>query len=337
MSSQGVGLGSSKKGRTADCSMVARNTRIVAQGKADATYADTQKKNPFRLSSAILNGGSYAGETLVRQNMQNNPPSVAPSPAPAPAPAPSPAPPPEPTGTLQFGGTSYMRILNRDGLQLGTGNFTIEWWMNMIPGGPEDPPQYPRVFTFSETGTNQTYGVSIEGFGTSRRFYVWNKRPGGFNNISFEFPVSLYNSWHHFAIVGEGGNKITVYIDGATNVAPTTQTFSVTYNMSDVSGTSALSIGSYPQSTTPQSAVAFKGSITNFRIVKGTAVYTAPFTRPSSPLTAIPGTTILFLFDNQNNPRNESVSNSTSGVAFVGTGGAGGVNTAPGWSLQSVF
>ena len=73
MSSQGVGFGPSKKGRTADSSMVTRNVKIVAQGQADATYASTQKKNGFRLYSAILNGDAYGGETLVRQNIQNLP------------------------------------------------------------------------------------------------------------------------------------------------------------------------------------------------------------------------------------------------------------------------
>jgi hypothetical protein len=65
--------------------MVTRNVKIVAQGQADATYASTQKKNPFRLYSAILNGGAYGGETLVRQNMQDTVPTTS-----------SEAPPPEP-------------------------------------------------------------------------------------------------------------------------------------------------------------------------------------------------------------------------------------------------
>lgn len=65
-------LGSSKKGRSADSSMVTRNVRIVAQGQADATYADQQKKNGFRPSTAILSGGgSYSAQTLVRQVIQD--------------------------------------------------------------------------------------------------------------------------------------------------------------------------------------------------------------------------------------------------------------------------
>lgn len=82
MSSHGVGLGPSKKGRTADSSMVTRNVRIVAQGQANATYADQQKKNPFRLSSAILNEEAYHGESLVRRNMQNAVPPAAGPPEP---------------------------------------------------------------------------------------------------------------------------------------------------------------------------------------------------------------------------------------------------------------
>jgi hypothetical protein len=71
--------------------MVTRNIKIVAQGQADATYASTQKKNPFRLSSAILNGDAYNGETLVRRNMQNTMPTTSSEPAP-----------PGPSGTIDL-------------------------------------------------------------------------------------------------------------------------------------------------------------------------------------------------------------------------------------------
>ena len=62
------GFGPSKKGRIADASMMTRNVRITSQGAADATYAGNQKKNPFRLSAAILNGYQYAGETIADRN-----------------------------------------------------------------------------------------------------------------------------------------------------------------------------------------------------------------------------------------------------------------------------
>lgn len=67
MSSFGVGLGSWKKGgRVADASALTENIRRVAQGQSDATYVNTQKKNSFRLSSAILNGYSYNSAVLAK-------------------------------------------------------------------------------------------------------------------------------------------------------------------------------------------------------------------------------------------------------------------------------
>ena len=77
MSSHGVGLGPSKKGRTADSSMVTRNVKIVAQGQADATYASTQKKNPFRLYSAIMNGDAYSASVMALNNLGVNRASIA--------------------------------------------------------------------------------------------------------------------------------------------------------------------------------------------------------------------------------------------------------------------
>ena len=62
------GFGPSKKGRIADASMMTRNVRITSQGAADATYASNPKKNPFRLSTAILNGYQYGGETIADRN-----------------------------------------------------------------------------------------------------------------------------------------------------------------------------------------------------------------------------------------------------------------------------
>jgi hypothetical protein len=73
MSSSATGLGGWKKGgRVSDASAVTQNIRVVAQGQADATYAATQKKNPFRISQAVLNTEAYGGQTASRANLINN-------------------------------------------------------------------------------------------------------------------------------------------------------------------------------------------------------------------------------------------------------------------------
>ena len=72
MSSSATGFGSWKKGgRVSDASAVTRNIRVVAQGQADATYASTQKKNPFRMSQAVLNTEAYGGQVLSLANTVN--------------------------------------------------------------------------------------------------------------------------------------------------------------------------------------------------------------------------------------------------------------------------
>jgi hypothetical protein len=199
------------------------------------------------------------------------------------------------TGTLQFVGgetPSYVLLADKENLNIAGSDFTVEWWMNMATGGPS----FPRVFAYSYgtvgSGT-QEFAVSIEGDDSpgGRTFYVWNEDGTGFGNVSFTFPDGLYDSWHHFAIVGQGGNTITVYIDGVTTPA---QTFTSTnYNiLFDQAGTQAWNIGAYPQDEA-QADVSFVGYMTNFRIVSGTAVYTAPFTKPSAPLTAIANSVLL--------------------------------------------
>jgi len=64
MSSHGVGLYPSKKGRTADSSMVTRHIKIAAQGQADATH---RQKSIFTTSTAVLNS-TICGPNLLHSN-----------------------------------------------------------------------------------------------------------------------------------------------------------------------------------------------------------------------------------------------------------------------------
>jgi len=91
MSSFGVGLGSWKPGRVADSSALTRMIKLNSQGQSDATYADTQKKNPFRLSSAILNTYSYNSGALGMSRINN---TVSSKSGPIPGPPPGPPVPP---------------------------------------------------------------------------------------------------------------------------------------------------------------------------------------------------------------------------------------------------
>lgn len=223
-------------------------------------------------------------------------------------------------GTLQFVGgatPSYVSVANKAGLQLGTGDFTIEWFMNMSSSNPS----FPRVFEFSKgtvgSGT-EVYGVSIEG-GT---FYFWNNN-GAVSIGDYSSIPNAYDSWHHIAIVGTGGTTIKVFVDGTQ--FGTTQT--VTYDFTDVTAT--LSLGTYPQDSA-QSAVSFVGFLSNFRILKGVALYTGSFTKPTTPLADNAASVVWFKSESAATAYDDSSADKANSViSLVGP-------NPPVWSSQLV-
>ena len=182
-------------------------------------------------------------------------------------------------GSLYFNGTSTsnLSIPNDIDLRMGTGNFTIEWYQYLQSGSGNSN---PRVFSIGSY-SSASIAVSIEGgVDTSRTFYAW---VSGANNM--ETATNYTNQWIHFAI-SRSGTSLRVFKNG-------TQIGSTLTNSTNFSeAAQALRIGN---ETTVSTGAAFKGYITNFRIVKGTALYTANFTKPSSPLTSVSGTVLLLL------------------------------------------
>jgi hypothetical protein len=89
------------------------------------------------------------------------------------------------------------------------------------------------------------------------------------------------------AIVGESGTSIKIYVNGVQRGS----TITGSYNFNNTS--TVLTIGN--ESTAGKQGN-FTGRITNFRWVKGTAIYTTNnFTVPTAPLTAVSGTQLLLL------------------------------------------
>jgi hypothetical protein len=114
----------------------------------------------------------------------------------------------------------------------------------------------------------------------------------------------LPSTWYHIALVRNGTSACTVYLNGSS-----IGTFAKT-GLTDT----ALILGN------DQFNKEFGGNISNFRYVRGTAVYTDNFTPPTPPLTAISGTELLlntsndanFLRDDSGNNRTMTNNNVTS-------------------------
>lgn len=177
-------------------------------------------------------------------------------------------------GSMSFdSAVSYVSYPNDASLAIGTNDFTIEWFQYWT-----DDSNFPRSFSIgSYDDNNISIAMSYEGL-----TYLWiNQTPNMVNAVN-----PPLNTWTHMAIVGTGGTTISVYQAGTRIYNDSTS-----YNLTQTSV--ALTIGN---ETNASSIAQFTGQITNFRWVKGTALYSGTtLTVPTQPLTAVSGTQLLLL------------------------------------------
>jgi hypothetical protein len=161
---------------------------------------------------------------------------------------------------------SYISTPGGTDWAFGTGDFTVEWFSNQ----PSTLAQFQRVFTVGDFPAIDV-GVSIE----SGTFYYWS---GGDSDFEYSSASAVtLNTWYHWAVVRQSGTT-SIYRNGVLRGSA----FSNPDNIND--SVTPLIVGN---TNTFATNAAFVGYITNFRVVKGLAVYTGNFTAPTSPLTAV--------------------------------------------------
>lgn len=156
---------------------------------------------------------------------------------------------------------SYISIPGSSDWALGTGDFTVEWF-----GYQTTTSGFQRVFTVDDYPSIDV-GVSIE----TATFYYWANSSFRYSSAS----STTTNTWYHWAVVRESG-VTKVYRDGTLRGSSFTDTNNINNSSTN------LIIGN---TNTFATNSAFVGYITNFRWVKGLAVYTGNFTKPTSALT----------------------------------------------------
>ena len=186
------------------------------------------------------------------------------------------------TGSAQLGGSGqYLSVAGSSDFAVGTGDFTVEWWQYMTQT-PTDTlsSRWPRVWW-----VDGNFGVSIEN-APDPFFYFWM---GGARNLATltNFSSNYKNKWVHFATT-RTSSTLRVFANG-TLIGSEVNSTNVTNSSTD------LAIGSYPLDT---GCCQFPGRITNFHFVKGTSLYTANFTVPSTPITAVANTKLLLRHTN---------------------------------------
>ena len=168
----------------------------------------------------------------------------------------------ETTGSVQFDASSGSGlVVGSSDCDFGTGDFTIEGWILV-----QDSAAIRTIFD-SRTSDNNSTGFFL-GINTDDTLYTYGF-PSGTTAVSYGTPEP--NTWHHVAVVRNGSDGL-VFLDGKLVSSGVTMGSS---NYTQEGGT----IGQ-PATSFAAGLYRFKGHISNFRAVKGKALYTANF-KPS--------------------------------------------------------
>jgi len=160
---------------------------------------------------------------------------------------------------------------------MGSGDFTIECWVMMQ--GTENP---GRIFNAWNSATASASSWEILNADGTNLYFSFSTN--GVTATTITKSSLARNTWYHLAAV-RNGDVFTFYVNG-TSAGTSTQ--AITLQTPDTVTIGARRNGaSYVEP--------FNGFISNVRVVKGTAVYTADFTPPARKFEAITNTTLLTL------------------------------------------
>jgi hypothetical protein len=222
-------------------------------------------------------------------------------------------------GSGYFDGSGdYLTAPDNTAFNFGSGSFTIEMWI--YPTGTGVAVLYSKA-----TADFNGVIVAINNGATGRiSFYADSTGSGPWEVLLDSTKNVSLNAWSHIACV-RNSNTWTIYING---VASGTTTSSITPTNQAVGPSIGFFYSGLPAN--------YQGYISDSRVNKGTAVYTSNFTPPTTPLTAISGTSLLInmtngaIFDNAMMNDLETLGNAqistsvkkygTGSLAFDGTG-----------------
>ena len=186
----------------------------------------------------------------------------------------------ETTGSVQFDGSGdLLTVPNSADFRLGNVDFTIECWFLYN----SEINSNRTLFSFFENDSvnRRSYQVEIRSDGTIRFEYTTDGSSGvAINSDAIAVDAE---TWYHYAVTRTDG-YITQYLNGksvSTGYVGTDSFFNNTDDPFRIGGLNAAVDQPFP------------GHVTNFRVVKGTALYTANFKPPMRELEVVPGTVLL--------------------------------------------
>jgi hypothetical protein len=196
------------------------------------------------------------------------------------------------------GNGDFLTAPSSAAFNLGGGNFTVEGWFYWT--GLQSAPHF---FQFGSSSVNRWTALVFSG-----NFYLFNQTDSLINTGV----AGIKNSWFHLAVT-KNSTTTRLFLNGTQIYSSTTFAYPT--------GNLIAAIGY--QNFGTDSNDYLQGFCSNFRVVKGTAVYTSAFTPPTAPLTAITNTELLTCQSNR------FVDNSSNNFAITRNGNVTVTNFTP--------
>ena len=180
-------------------------------------------------------------------------------------------------GSIHFDGTGDYLTVYDTGLSVGNNSaFTVEFWFLTS----KDPDALQNIWnTYSSSTASMTdeqlkFAYNNQNTGA---IYLYDRQNSG-NILEVTNKKLGRNTWNHFCWTRDASNNHKFYINGEQIGTSTSSTSYDTNRM-------AFGVREYNTANAP-----LDGNISDFRLVKGTVVYSGEFTPPTGPLTTTGGT-----------------------------------------------
>jgi hypothetical protein len=177
------------------------------------------------------------------------------------------------------GNGDYISMPYNSALNFGTGDFTIEFWAywNSVSAATS-------IYIPFSSPYGQIAIASLSASATTLRVFLGTTANSWDIVSGAAIGTISAGSWFHVAVTRSGSNFRT-FLNGIPGA--TASSSSALY-----SATQTVTIG-YDPSQSGSGGYPLNGYLSDFRIIRGTALYTSAFVPPAAPLTAIQNTVLL--------------------------------------------
>jgi len=191
----------------------------------------------------------------------------------------------------------WLQTADLDDYDMGTGDFTFDCWIKVAQssGG------YAGIFgcyNFDNAGLC----IQIQNNGVIRLV-----NPSAIDQTGSTVlwgPSGTMGDWHHIA-VARSGSTIKAFVNGIQEISHSYSS-AIDFTVGGAAVIGILDRNDYPGDYD------LKGYISNLRLIKGSALYTANFTPPTEKLTAVDGTVLLCCQDSDD-PTQEALGKTITG------------------------